>query len=70
MATPEERRKELEDILEQRVLVLDGAMGTMLQQQRLTTEDFGALPDRSTAVGPPLTIFSMRSGSMIGTAAR
>ncbi|MGA2725259.1 MAG: methionine synthase [Bryobacteraceae bacterium] len=41
MATPEERRKALEDILEQRVLVLDGAMGTMLQQQRLTAEDFG-----------------------------
>ena len=41
MATPEERREALEDILEQRVLVLDGAMGTMLQQQRLTAEDFG-----------------------------
>ena len=41
MATPAERRKALEDILEQRVLVLDGAMGTMLQQQRLTAEDFG-----------------------------
>ena len=41
MATPEERRKALEDILAQRVLVLDGAMGTMLQQQRLTAEDFG-----------------------------
>ena len=41
MATPEERWKALEDILAQRVLVLDGAMGTMLQQQRLTAEDFG-----------------------------
>src|ERR1035437_4432213 len=41
MATPDERRKALEDILEQRVLVLDGAMGTMLQQQRLTADDFG-----------------------------
>src|SRR5271157_3248205 len=41
MATPEERRKALEDILAQRVLVLDGAMGTMLQQQRLTAQDFG-----------------------------
>src|ERR1035437_8117902 len=41
MATPAERRKALEDILEQRVLVLDGAMGTMLQQRDLTAEDFG-----------------------------
>ena len=41
MATPEERRKALEDILERRVLVLDGAMGTMLQQRHLTADDFG-----------------------------
>src|ERR1035441_1700679 len=41
MATPEERRKALEDILAQRVLVLDGAMGTMLQQRQLAAEDFG-----------------------------
>ncbi len=41
MATPEERRKALEDILARRVLVLDGAMGTMLQQQQLTADDFG-----------------------------
>jgi 5-methyltetrahydrofolate--homocysteine methyltransferase len=41
MSTPEERREALEDILEQRVLVLDGAMGTMLQQQGLTADDFG-----------------------------
>jgi 5-methyltetrahydrofolate--homocysteine methyltransferase len=41
MATPEERREALEDILAQRVLVLDGAMGTMLQQQHLTADDFG-----------------------------
>jgi 5-methyltetrahydrofolate--homocysteine methyltransferase len=41
MLTPDDRRKALEDILAQRVLVLDGAMGTMLQQQRLTADDFG-----------------------------
>src|SRR5208283_98356 len=41
MVTPEERRKALEDILAQRVLVLDGAMGTMLQQRNLTATDFG-----------------------------
>jgi 5-methyltetrahydrofolate--homocysteine methyltransferase len=37
MQTPEA----LNEILEQRVLVLDGAMGTMLQQRNLTAQDFG-----------------------------
>jgi len=41
MTTPEERIQALRDILEHRVLVLDGAMGTMLQQRNLTPEDFG-----------------------------
>ena len=41
MTTPEERLRALQDILEQRVLVLDGAMGTMLQQRHLTAADFG-----------------------------
>src|SRR4030088_3222969 len=33
--------KALRELLNQRILVLDGAMGTMLQQQELTAEDFG-----------------------------
>ncbi|HUP05234.1 MAG TPA: methionine synthase [Bryobacteraceae bacterium] len=41
MTTPQERIEALRDILEQRVLVIDGAMGTMLQQRNLTAEDFG-----------------------------
>ena len=41
MTTPVERYQALTDILEQRVLVLDGAMGTMLQQRNLTAADFG-----------------------------
>src|SRR5919205_3803195 len=41
MTTPDERRQALEQILAERVLVLDGAMGTMLQQVHLTAEDFG-----------------------------
>src|SRR6516165_8113407 len=41
MTTPQERLRALQDILEQRVLVLDGAMGTMLQQRHLTAADFG-----------------------------
>ena len=35
------RRQALEDALASRILVLDGAMGTMLQQRNLTAADFG-----------------------------
>ena len=35
----------LRELLRQRILVLDGAMGTMLQQQKLTAADFGG-PER------------------------
>src|ERR1700723_2570415 len=31
----------LRELLRERILVLDGAMGTMLQQANLTAEDFG-----------------------------
>jgi len=41
MTTPSERQEALDDILAERVLVLDGAMGTMLQQRNLTAADFG-----------------------------
>ena len=41
MTTAQERHQALQDILEQRVLILDGAMGTMLQQRHLTAADFG-----------------------------
>ena len=36
-----QRRKALLDALEARILVLDGAMGTMLQQRNLSAADFG-----------------------------
>src|ERR1700728_239271 len=35
------RRQALEEALVNRILVLDGAMGTMLQQRQLTAADFG-----------------------------
>ncbi len=38
MTTPSERQRALADILEQRVLVLDGAMGTMMHQVPLSIE--------------------------------
>src|SRR5262245_484129 len=40
MNSPKERQQALEQILAERVLVLDGAMGSMLHQ-RLTVDDFG-----------------------------
>src|SRR6202162_230298 len=36
-----ESARALRDLLSQRILVLDGAMGTMLQQRNLTADDFG-----------------------------
>jgi 5-methyltetrahydrofolate--homocysteine methyltransferase len=36
-----ESAKALRELLSERILVLDGAMGTMLQQRYLTAEDFG-----------------------------
>src|SRR5438067_13659739 len=41
MDTPELRQQALASALESRILVLDGAMGTMLQQEHLTAADFG-----------------------------
>jgi 5-methyltetrahydrofolate--homocysteine methyltransferase len=41
MSHPEQRRKELLGAFQERILVLDGAMGTMLQQARLGPQDFG-----------------------------
>lgn len=42
MTNAEERRRALYDALSTRVLVLDGAMGTMLQARNLTAADFGS----------------------------
>jgi len=41
MTNPGDRQKALLDALETRILALDGAMGTMLQQNQLTAADFG-----------------------------
>ena len=41
MSTFEQRQTALQDALEHRILVLDGAMGTMLQARDLTAADFG-----------------------------
>ncbi len=41
MTDPHERLAQLYDALATRIVVLDGAMGTMLQQRHLTAADFG-----------------------------
>src|SRR5213595_1550014 len=41
MRSLNESAKALRELLAQRILVLDGAMGTMLQQRNLTATDFG-----------------------------
>ena len=41
MTERQERKQALVDALARRILVLDGAMGTMLQQAHLTAADFG-----------------------------
>src|SRR6266704_240299 len=41
MRNLKESARALQELLAQRILVLDGAMGTMLQQCNLTAEDFG-----------------------------
>jgi len=43
MGSRELRRQALLESLDRRILCLDGAMGTMLQQARLTAADFGGL---------------------------
>ncbi|HZJ94870.1 MAG TPA: methionine synthase [Thiopseudomonas sp.] len=40
MTTHSARQQTLQDALQQRILVLDGAMGTMIQSHKLTEEDF------------------------------
>ncbi|MBM3728588.1 MAG: methionine synthase [Acidobacteria bacterium] len=41
MLTPQERSQALYELLAQRILVLDGAMGTMIQQRNPTMDDWG-----------------------------
>jgi 5-methyltetrahydrofolate--homocysteine methyltransferase len=44
MKLSKDRTQELQELIAERILVLDGAMGTMLQQRNLTAADFGG-PD-------------------------
>ncbi len=37
---PSQRGNQLHDLLKKRILILDGAMGTMIQRRKLTEADF------------------------------
>jgi hypothetical protein len=41
MGNRDDRTKLLQSLLDERILVLDGAMGTMIQQRNLSAADFG-----------------------------
>jgi len=41
MGNANDRTKLLQEILDQRILVLGGPMGTMIQQRNLSAADFG-----------------------------
>src|SRR2546428_12379698 len=41
MSGRDDRTELLKAILDERIMVLDGAMGTMIQQRDLTADDFG-----------------------------
>src|SRR4029079_18520529 len=43
MDTRTERTQQLEDLLAERILVLDGAMGTAIQARNLNADDFGGV---------------------------
>ena len=40
MSSVAERRRQLQELLTERIAILDGAMGTMIQRHKLTEEDF------------------------------
>ena len=44
LSQPYTRGQKLPELLKQRILILDGAMGTMIQQYKLTETDYRGLP--------------------------
>ena len=48
----DERADALQELLAERILVLDGAMGTWLQGQDLTADDFGGARARGLQRAP------------------
>ena len=45
------RGEELPNLLKKRILILDGAMGTMIQQYKLSEEDYRGLPENQRFIG-------------------
>ncbi len=48
--TKKNTREQLEKLIENRILILDGGMGTMIQQEHLTAEDYGGLENKSISL--------------------
>ena len=47
------RGQALPELLKQRILILDGAMGTMIQQYKLTEADYRGLPGNTRFADHP-----------------
>jgi 5-methyltetrahydrofolate--homocysteine methyltransferase len=53
MSQPYTRGQALPELLKQRILILDGAMGTMIQQHKLTEADYRGLPSNGRFADHP-----------------
>ena len=53
LSQPYTRGQKLPELLKQRILILDGAMGTMIQQYKLTEADYRGLPGNTRFADHP-----------------
>src|SRR5580693_7796050 len=76
MNNRDERTKLLKSLLDERILVLDGAMGTMIQQRNLVADDFGgaalvlneyALTDKCHAINVAAATLARRAAEEFST---
>ena len=56
LSHPYTRGQALPELLKQRILILDGAMGTMIQQHKLTEADYRGLPSHTRFADHPSDI--------------
>ena len=53
LSQPYSRGQALPELLKQRILILDGAMGTMIQQYKLSEADYRGLPSNTRFADHP-----------------
>ena len=53
LSQPYTRGQQLPELLKQRILILDGAMGTMIQQYKLSEGDYRGLPGNTRFADHP-----------------